>query len=638
VNLFYDPADLGSIRANARTNLLGPMFREWAQQDPLQISAAWKVFSENLLFIGGPGNREALNALMQGSVAQLIEPTRERSRHLREAMRIMIHVPHWDFYRANGTTVLGTLRASSAIVRLLFARQVLADDLDADFDDEILRAIIEKGCLPCLLAIRGMNHPETVEGWGFDERHRDLTVLDLDVSRWPMILGSNNFRAVIASAIGIAAITLREKDDRASGWLELSVESMDRVMKFFEPDGSFYEGISYADYTLRTALAFFDVHQRQLGTVQFKDRYAFDPFIDHFLTMQAGRNADGSPDHVNFSDARVNVSPGVAAWIGRQTGNPLAQYVAEKRAVPRFFHDFLWFQPGQPVKPPPPALRNVRNDLDWILCRSGWEAGDAVLAFRSGGPANHEHADRNHLIFKAYGERLLHDQTGASYDRHHPLWLLRHSEAHNTVLVGGRGQQYHDGAEGTNESLSYANITRYEDLGHLVWWTSDATSAYRIDNYHIFKVERTVIFSKPDIVVILDQVKLRYWPQSVDVRFFPDHRDGAARLETDGGSTFVLRRPMACLHGSVHARGDVRIAPRKLDVPEANGVYPFIEVSTDEALRHDVLTVLTALPDSAQLSSPTHQVNQTPDGWRLETGRLQALLLINGRQPVVELL
>ena len=41
---------------------------------------------------------------------------------------------------------------------------------------------------------------------------------------------------------------------------------------------------------------------------------------------------------------------------------------------------------------------------DWVVSRTGWEAADTVVAFRSGGPANHEHADRN-----ANEQRPLYD-------------------------------------------------------------------------------------------------------------------------------------------------------------------------------------------------------------------------------------
>ncbi|HKK18906.1 MAG TPA: hypothetical protein VJ952_09535 [Opitutales bacterium] len=57
----------------------------------------------------------------------------------------------------------------------------------------------------------------------------------------------------------------------------------------------------------------------------------------------------------------------------------------------------------RPVKEPSHALLNVCTDLDWVFCRTGWEPDDAALGFRSGGPANHEHADRNSFIFKIHG-------------------------------------------------------------------------------------------------------------------------------------------------------------------------------------------------------------------------------------------
>ncbi|MCC5833446.1 MAG: heparinase II/III family protein [Opitutales bacterium] len=635
--LFYRSDDLAQIRANARSELLAPMYREWASLDASEIVGTMREFADTLQFLSG-GNRPALNALMHGCVAQMVSPTRERSRAIRESMRLLIQVPQWDFYREAETTPLGTLRNSAAIVNLLLARQVVADDLDEDFDKEIMQAIIEKGCVPCHRALYGMDNPESVQGWGFDEMHRDMTVLDLDLSRWPMILGANNFRGVIASALGTAAIAVGDRDSRSEEWLERSVNSMDRVMLLFERDGSFFEGISYADYTLRSAFAFFDVHERRLGTIKWNERYDFDPFIDHFLTMQLGKDADGSPDWVNFSDARGgNVTPGTASWIGRQTGNPLAQYVAENTSVPRFFQDFIWYDGGRPSKAPPLALRNVRNDLDWVLCRTGWGADDTVVAFRSGGPANHEHADRNHLILKAHGERLLHDYFNASYDRHHPLWLLRESEAHNTVHIGGRGQHYHDGSEGTNDSLSYANITRYEDAGHVVWWTSDATAAYRIDNYHIFKVLRTAIFMKPDIVVLLDQVQLRYWPQDLEIRFFPDNSDGAAVLDTAGASDrFRIGRPMASLHGQVFSHDPVEVSGQKLDIPEEHGAYPYLRIKTGEGLRHEVLTVLTASGDPAGAQIPRHRVESTADGWRVHAGRLNAKIITSGQDPLVK--
>ena len=147
-----------------------------------------------------------------------------------------------------------------------------------------------------------------------------------------------------------------------------------------------------------------------------------------------------------------------------------ASRAATEAGNPRWFYDLLWYQPDAPVNTPPAKLLNKRNDLNWIICRSGWEAEDSVIAFKSGGPANHEHADRNHITFKAYGERLLNDHFGAAYDRRAPGWKMRLTEAHNSVLVDGQGHPYLDGMEGTNDSQAFATILQYEDHGDRVWY------------------------------------------------------------------------------------------------------------------------------------------------------------------------
>ena len=93
-------------------------------------------------------------------------------------------------------------------------------------------------------------------------------------------------------------------------------------------------------------------------------------------------------------------------------------------------------------------------------CSELASSDDTVVALRSGGPGNHEHADRNSVIFKAHGERLLNDPVHASYSTKDPKWLLRQTEAHTAVLIDGKGHVYHDGRDGTNSSAAAATIQR----------------------------------------------------------------------------------------------------------------------------------------------------------------------------------
>ena len=629
--LFFDKNDIEQIRANAASEFLGPLYRNWSSHPPSELSEKLDAFNESRDIIGDFGT--VLETLTYSSMTQIIDPSQERRDSLIKGIERFIEFPFWDYFLDGPNDAIGIQRAATAIVRLLFAREVLEGEIDAKLDRRLLSAIAEKGCLPCYRTVHGMDNPDTVKGWRFDKRHADY--YDIDMSRWPEILGANNLRAAPSSALGIGAIALRGHDPRADLWLETAIASSRRVLPLFSPDGSYFEGISYAGYTLRTTLGFFEAHQRCIGDIDWAEEANMEGIVEFILSTQMGLQEDGSPDIANFSDAKNSVYPCVPSWIARHTNNPLAQYTAENASKPYYFLDFLWYEPNRKSKSPPAALKNVHNDLDWVLSRSGWGPNDAVVAFKSGGPANHEHSDRNHFIYKIHGERLINDNFGAAYDRRHAHWLLRQTEAHNAVLIDGKGHHYHDGIEGTNESLSYANITQYHVNGGTTWWSSDATSAYKIENEHIFKVVRTVIFSKPDIVIVLDQIRLRYQPQRVDLRYFPDNRDNEARLNIDGNQ-FSIQRPNATLHAQVTARSGTSVTKSILDLPKENGDFPFIEISSKPALYHEVLTLMAATPGKSG-KSPNIKAKPVDGGWEIRAGNLKATLKTDRMTPTIQI-
>ncbi|MDQ8187704.1 heparinase II/III family protein [Pelagicoccus sp. SDUM812002] len=627
--LFFERDEIEKIRANARTKLLAPTFNDWTERTPQDLETALNAFEKSGDIIRDFAS--IINLLTELSIVQLVKPQPARRDALVSAITRLIGYETWDYF-LDGSKPIGIQRASIATVRILFAREVLDGDIDAKLDKAILDAIAEKGCLPCYRAVYGMDHPDTVEGWSFDKRHEGF--YDLSMERWPMILGDNNLRSAPSSALGIGAIALLGHDPRAEKWLATAESSFDRVLRLFSPDGSYFEGLSYAGYTLRTALNFFDAHARNGGTIDWAKKANFDGMLDFIATMQAGTQEDGTPDIVNFSDARSSVHVCIPAWIGKHTGNPLAQYEAENLSVANSFLDFIWYEPGKASSPPPESLQNVRNNLDWVLCRSGWGSQDAVLAFRSGGPCNHEHADRNHITYKIFGERLLTDLFGAAYDRRHSGWEMRKTKAHNSVLVNGLGHHYHDGSEGTNDSQAYAVITQFEDHGDTVWWTSDATAAYLIDNDHISKVLRTVIFAKPDIIVVVDQVRLHFGEQPMSLRFFPDNRDGVAKLSASKNS-FLIERPQASLHGTVHSRTEPNIATTKLDVTPETGDFPCVELSSPPAFTHEIVTVLQAAPKNKKPRKLS--VSSTANGWLASEGDLKIDINTRNITPVVTL-
>ncbi|MGI9176081.1 MAG: heparinase II/III domain-containing protein [Rhodothermales bacterium] len=629
LRLFFQPEDVPDVRASAETPLLRPVFEAWNAESLDMTREAVDAVVASGDFLGDL--YRALEAMTRTSVLHLVAPSAGRERMLLYGVEALAGLPRWD-YMLDGDKPLGLMRASMATERLLFAREVLGDDLPATLEEKLLDAVAEKGCAPCYRTVYGMDHPADVQGWRFDAQHE--ATLTYNLSRWPEILGASNLRAVPTMGLGLGALAVQGRDEQADVWLETAIASARRFLGFFEGDGSYLEGLSYVDYALRTLFTFLGAHKRLEGTVDWSAEANFEGIAQFILVMQAGRQPEGVPDIVNFSDARRTVHPCVPSWIAEHTGSGLAQYAAEHASEPGYYLDFLWYRAGRPATPPPERLKNVRLDLDWIVCRSGWEAEDALLAFRSGGPANHEHADRNSFFFKAFGERLLTDPFGASYDVQQPGWLLRLTQAHNAVLIDGAGHGYHDGTEGTNESEAAARIVRYEDDGDRVWWCSDATQAYRLAHPDVRVVRRTVFFAKPDVVVLLDEVRKTATPSTVALRFFPDNRDGVAKLETGKDASFVIRRPGARLYGWTQARGDLAFATDQLDLPADLGAFPYVQVTEAAATDHEIMTVLAA-QQAGEEALPHVAMQAEAEGWQLEIGGLAVHIDTSGDVPDV---
>jgi len=630
--LYFTKADIPRIRANTKTALLKPLYDEWAAMPLSDIKETLDKFleTENIVY----DFPDVLRKITQAAMVQILEPSKEREKAILQGVEGIIARPHWDYFRDGGEEVLGIQRASFTTVELLFIREALGDGIDPEFDKRFLKAIADKGCAPCYATLYDMEHPDTVKGWGFDEKHAGF--YDITMEKWPIILGANNLRSAPHGALGLGALALRGHDDRAEEWLRMAVQSQERFLKLFSPDGSYFEGLSYLDYSLRTSLPFIDAHRRLVGDIDWLSKVNFNGVLDYIMTMQLGKTPDGQPDIVNFSDARGSVHPGAISLIGQYTGNEMAGYVARNAGRVIFFHDFLWYRPDAPAKPPRKELLNMRNDLNWIICRSGWKADDSVIAFKSGAPANHEHADRNHFIFKAHGERLLNDHLGASYDRRKPGWKMRFTRGHNAVLIDGKGHPYLDGEHGTNDTKAFANILNYEDHGRYVWWTSDASAAYILDNYHVHQVLRSVLFAKPDVLVVVDQIRLRYRPQTIDLRYYPDNADGLAGLAVNG-NRFTISRPNAELHGLIAS--DCMATPRmsRLEVPEETGDFPCVEVHSPEGLTHHIVTVLATKPGS-NTSTPDMNVSKEDSRWTIQAGKMKARVTMTSYEPTIEIL
>lgn len=585
--LLFDPSDIHRIRKTASHPRFAPLWDSYLKAD---LAADNKFLDEELRLDNHVLHlNKARTMLERSSFVYAITKDPAHLDTAKRAINKILQYKKWDYFMEGGKHTIGLQRASELCVAMSFASDWMRDGLDAATIAEIDRQIGEKGAPACYLTLFGMKYPDRVRGWGFDPESDYKFRFDL--SRWPIILNATNLKVIPISGLGIAACHLRGKHPQAEQWLDMARSSARAFAPMFHSDGSYDEGVGYWGYTAMYLTMFLEVLYRTTG-IDDRSLINYRGTTRYGLQMSMPTNHEPA-DAVNFSDAHGMGDVSVAGWVAQQYRDPIAQYVATKISKPSHYTGFIWFDPALKAKQPGRELMDVRFDNDIVVSRSGWDPAGSVLAFRSGPPANHEHADRNSMIFTAYGERLLHDHFNAGYSYTVPLWKLRQTEAHTAVLIDGKGHQYHDGKEGTNASWAFAKILSYEASPKHMMLSSDATDAYQLVNDDVERVVRSVFFLKPDVFIIVDQVAMKSSTPKVQARFqvFNDDKNGKVSAEKE---QFRIDRPGVSLTGRVYAKQEIAVRTGTLDIPSDLGIYPFAEAESPQARMHELVTVCTA--------------------------------------------
>jgi hypothetical protein len=529
------------------------------------------------------------------------------------ALSRMCDYRRWDYFLEGGKDTIGLQRAPEATIAACYALDWLGAAVPPDLVQRVEQKITTEGAPACYRTLYGMKYPDRVKGWGFDPEDDFPQAYRVSLARWPLILNATNLKIIPTCGLGLAGAWFHGRHPDAAKWVELSRQSAQAFATMYGSDGSYDEGAGYWGYTtshlamLAEALwRLLGVDDRKLinypGTIRYGLAMAMpcagslvaDPKLGTAYNATPKGNYDPALDVVNFCDAGVGLDVSVAGWVGATANDPLCHHVAQQVGSLRLLQGAVWYHPEAAARAPGPELHDTRLSNDWIISRTGWQPADSVVAFRSGGPANHEHADRNSVIFKAHGDRLFHDPFRAGYSYTTPQWVLRLTEAHSAVLIGGQGHQYHNGAEGTNASWASASVTDFRAGPGWMTVTSDATEAYALVLPDATRVVRTLLFLKPDVLLLLDRVQLKS-AAPVQLRFQVFNDDGKG-VPTASGTTFGIDRPFASLRATLAATGRVTAATGRIAVPESVGIFPFVEAVSADATDHEILTACTSAP------------------------------------------
>jgi len=555
----------------------------------------------------------AQSILVRSAFVHVIAPDPRHLTLARTALKKVLSYPRWDWIQNPRNEPVIIMRGAGSCVSVALAADWLAAELTAEEQSAIDQGMGSAGGPACYRGLYDMTHHDTAGPWSLNPGEEDLP--PVDVARWPTILNETNLRIICTAGLAAAACHLHGRHPDAPQWLALSRDSLQRYASWQPADGSFPEGVTYWDFTFSHYILAVEMLRRRAGI----DERGLVDFPAHArCVLEMTMPTAGQPnDCISIGDAASTAAGVSLAWIAREFRNGTAQYLILHRDAfsPNWTTCWgaIWYDPTVRERLPTSVPLDCHQELGLVLSRSGWDEADSVVSLRSGGPVNHEHADRNSVIFKAHGERLLNDPLRAAYATTDPRWLLRQTEAHTAVLIDGRGHVYHDGHDGTNPSTARALLQDYRTGLNWLAATSDAGDAYQRAGLPAQVVQRTVVFLKPDVLAIFDRVILGE-ARAVQARFQVFNDDGAGRVDHDGAA-FTITRPHATLYAKVTAAGPGTMTTSLLALPKASGVFPYAEFSSAPALTHTFLTVCTAAPhgtDHGQL-----EVKHEDGVWRV---------------------
>jgi hypothetical protein len=202
-------------------------------------------------------------------------------------------------------------------------------------------------------------------------------------------------------------------------------------------------------------------------------------------------------DPVFGSDADTYIT----SFLASMTQNRYVRWWSDTR-VCRQEHLPLWYLSGSGVRPKPPVDIPQARLFPEVGQLAAYDRfydhhGNRIF-FRSSlwGGHSHAHCDQNGFVLHAGGEIMACDAGYYTYsgDTYHSNWS-RTTQAHNSILVNGRGQPR--GIE------SKGNVSAFFNSPEYCLFVGDAASAYP---GLLNRFDRAVLFVRPDVWIVCDEL------------------------------------------------------------------------------------------------------------------------------------
>ncbi|GAB4003974.1 hypothetical protein GCM10028808_00690 [Spirosoma migulaei] len=277
-------------------------------------------------------------------------------------------------------------------------------------------------------------------------------------------MGHNWWAAVVFEA-GIASLAVMGEVPEAKKWASDIMQDSKQWFAFagsvlenkpsnFDPDGGFYESVSYANYGVSEYLLFRVAYTNATAAIKMPYDGLLQKTVDWFMNVSYPRT--GKPLlSLNFGDSNdfANGDRPAKLLIALGLGKDDYYWYLQQTTRNQFGEDLnvatpmgMLYQPENKPVPTTPALPTsaLYSSLGWGMLRSSWKPDATMLGVKSGFTWNHAHADAGSFVLYHKGENLLIDGGDVGYGNPEYSSYFVTSRAHNVLLFNGEAQDPRD--------------------------------------------------------------------------------------------------------------------------------------------------------------------------------------------------
>ncbi len=292
-----------------------------------------------------------------------------------------------------------------------------------------------------------------------------------------------------------------------------------------DEQGGWHEGVSYWSSYIARFTWWADVMRAAFGISAYQKPYFSQIGYYPMYLMPPGKVGGGFGDLTARRTARHNLS--LMSILAAQSGNRYWQWYVETLGGPVRGSGYIGFLRGalpdvRPKVPDDlPSSRRFEGTGQAYLNSNLLDAKDDVqVVFKSSpfGTQSHGYEANNSFLLWAWGERLLirtgyRDIYGS---KHHRNWMWS-TRSVNNITVDGSGQRSHS-ADAKGKIVHFFTSPECDIV------VGEAAGTYRAENSDkwgdgpmLDRYTRSIIFVKPDLVVVYDRLKAkkpatyRYW-------------------------------------------------------------------------------------------------------------------------------